>query len=286
MSSRGERNKRRLDGPVYSPESLGEALQILRKNPTLQIWSGGTWLVHEESNNTTQELLALHRVRELQRVVRNDIQVEVGAGVPLERLLAVSRRFLPQLIIDGIHQIGPPPIRNAATMGGAVCIPGIILPITACLQMLDTRVELRRQGNGRWISLNQLRETSGAVRIAPGEIVTRFRIPLHTWTHWHLHSFGRPYPRDEESLSIIGAATLDKSGISEFRFVIVIDGTIQIRLREAEIDLVGRSVPFTERERRNVIAVLENNPYFGTELSDIGRWRAANSLREFLHKLG
>lgn len=286
MSNRGDRGRRRVDGPVYAPESLGETLQILRKHPSLQIWSGGTWWVHGDNSDETEEILALHRVRELQRVVRSDIQVEVGATVPVERLFTVGRRFLPKVVIEGLHQIGPPPVRNLATLGGAVCIPGTILPITACLQMLDTRVELRRQGNSRWLTLNQFRETSGAVRIAPGEIVTRLRIPLQTWTHWDLHNYGNAFPGGEESLTIIGAATLDKSGISEFRFVLVIDGAVQIRLREAEMDLVGRSVPLTERERRGIISVLESNPYFGSELTDLGRWRAANGLRDFLHKLG
>lgn len=288
MSNRGDRNRsHRVDGPVFSPETLGEALQILRKHPTLAVWSGGTWWMDAiRDHHYGEEILALHGVRELRRVVRSDIQVEVGATVPIERLYTVGRRFLPQLVTEALHQIGPPPIRNLATLGGAICIPGTILPITACLQMLDTRVELRRQGNSRWVTINQFRDQTGAVRIGNGEIVTRLRIPLHFWTHWTLHSFGTPYPAGSRSLTIIGAASLDKTGINEFRFVLVIDGTVQVRLREAEMDLIGRSVPLTEREQRSVINVLQSNPNFGTELDDLGRWRASNGLREFLNTLG
>jgi CO/xanthine dehydrogenase FAD-binding subunit len=286
MSSRGERWRNRTDGPVYAPETLGEALQILRKHPSMQIWSGGTWWVRHAELDNTEEILSLHRIRDLRRVVRSDIQVEVGAAVPIERLFLAGRRFLPQLITEGLHQIGPPPLRNVATIGGAICIPGTILPITACLQILDTRVELRRQGNSRWAALNQFRDASGAVRIQQGEIMTRLRIPLYTWTHRMLRSYGAPYPPGEESLTVIGLASLDKTGISEFRFVLVIDGSVQIRIREAEMDLVGRSVPLTEREQRSILNALEGNPYFGSELNDLGRWRAAQGLREFMRKLG
>jgi CO/xanthine dehydrogenase FAD-binding subunit len=260
-------------------------LQILRKHPSLQIWSGGTWWSQPANRDETGEILSLHRVRELRRVVRSDIQVEVGSTVPMERLYTVGRRFLPQLVVETLHQIGPPPLRNLASIGGAICIPGTILPITACLQMLDARVELRRQGNSRWVTLNQFRDPSGGVRIAPGEILTRVRIPLHPWTHWSLHNYGTPFPVGSESLAVIGAASIDKSEISEFRFVLVMNGTSQIRLREAEMDLVGRSIPLTERESRSIVSVLENHPFFGSSLNDIGRWRASNGLREFLQKL-
>ncbi|MFP4153731.1 MAG: FAD binding domain-containing protein [Alkalispirochaeta sp.] len=284
MSSRGERSRTGLDGPVFVPETLGEALQILRKRPSLQIWGGGTWW--SRNRDDTADILALHHVKELRRVVRSDIQVEVGSTVPIERLYTVGRRFLPKLVIEALHQIGPPPVRNLATLGGAVSIPGLILPVTACLQMIDTRLELRRQGNARWVTLNQFRDPGGGVRINRGEIVTRLRIPLQPWTHWTFQNFGVPFPAGQESLSIIGAAAIDKAGINEFRFVLVIDGAVQVRIREAEMDLVGRSVPLTERERRSVLNVLESNPYFGSELTDLGRWRAANGLREFLRKLG
>ncbi len=286
MSSRGERGRNHLDGPVYAPETLGEALQILRKHPFMQVWSGGTWWSGKDDRDDTENILSLHRIRDLRRVVRSDLQVEVGAAVPIERLYLAGRRFLPQLITEGLRQIGPPPIRNAATIGGSLCIPGTILPVTACLQILDARVELRRQGNSRWATLNQFRDASGTVRIQQGEIMTRLRIPLYTWTHWMLRSYGAPYPPGEESLAVIGLASLDKTGISEFRFVLVIDGSVQIRIREAEMDLVGRSVPLTEREQRSILNALESNPYFGSELNDLGRWRAAQGLREFMHKLG
>lgn len=284
MSSRGERAKNRADGPVFVPESIGEALQILRRHPTLDIWAGGTWWSHREAE--PDQILSLHAIREMRKVVRSDIQVEVGATVPVERLYLAGRRFLPRLVTEGLHQISPPPIRNVATIGGAVCIPGSVLPLTACLQILDTRVELRRQGNSRWVTLNQFRDQSGATKIQQGEILTRLRIPLASWTHRMLRTYGTPFPTGEESLTVIGLAALDKTGISEFRFVLVIDGTVQIRIREAEMDLVGRSVPLTEREQRSILNALENNPYFGSELNDLGRWRAAHGLREFLQKLG
>jgi CO/xanthine dehydrogenase FAD-binding subunit len=188
--------------------------------------------------------------------------------------------------MDAIRRVGPPPVRNLATVGGAVCVPGTILPVAAALQIIDTSVELRRHGNSRWVALSQLRDAGGAVRIGEDELATRLRIPLRNWTHWMVHSYGAVFPPPQPSLSLVGAASLDKTGISEFRFALIINGELQIRLREAETDLVGRAVPLTERDRRTVLATLEDNPFFGSELDDLGRWRASNGLRRFLLRLG
>ncbi len=286
MSNRGDRLKRRIDSEVVAPTSLGEALQVLRHNTTMDVWAGGTWWMSGAQPRAEEDrsILSLHEVRELRRVVRSVNQVEIGSAVPIARLQSVGVRFLPAPVVDAISQIGPPPIRNLATLGGAVSIPGTLLPVTSTLQLLDTRVELRRQGNSRWIPLAQLRDASGLPRFEQGEIIARLRIPAHHWTHWMIHTWGNPFPAERGSLTMVAAATLEKTGISEFRFALLVDSRVQIRLRDAETDLVGRSVPLTERDRRAIISALEHNPLFGSELDDLGRWRAANGLRLFLHR--
>ena len=291
MSNRGDRGKPVAGhgpGPdeLIVPGSLGEALQLLRHHSDIGIWGGGTWWLQQSPEvRTGRRILALHAVRELRRVVRTGHHVEIGATVPAGRLLGAGRRFLPAVALDAIRRVGPPPVRNVATLGGAVAIPETILPVTAALQLIDTSVELRRQGNSRWVSMGQFRDPSGTLRIAPGEVVTRLRIPLRTWTHWMIHTYGAPYPAGRPSLTLVGAASMDKTGIDEFRFALLVDGRRQIRLREAETDLVGRAVPLTERDWRTIIASLEDNPIFGSDLDDLGRWRASNGLRNFLLRL-
>jgi CO/xanthine dehydrogenase FAD-binding subunit len=292
MSSRLDRARRAADDDsvsadgVFVPASLGEILQYLRHSPEMQLWAGGTWWLQQPIDvRRRHPIIALHGVRELRRVVRTGHHVEIGSTVPAGRLLAAGKRFLPAIAVDAVRRVGPPAIRNIATLGGAVAIAGTTLPVTAALQLIDTSIELRRQGNSRWLSLGQFRDPSGSIRIAPGEMITRLRIPLRTWTHWMIRTWGTPFPAGRTSLTLVGAASMTKSGIDEFRFALVIDGRLLIRLREAETDLVGRAVPLTERDRRTVLATLQENPFFGSDLDDLGRWRAVNGLRDFLLQL-
>ncbi|HKK47547.1 MAG TPA: FAD binding domain-containing protein [Alkalispirochaeta sp.] len=292
MSSRGKAGSG--PGPIDSvqmpdvvvPQSLGEVLQLLRHTTDRAVWAGGTWWLHQpESARRDRQILAIHSVRELRRVVRTGHHVEIGATVPAGRLLGAGRRFLPALAVEAIHRVGPPPVRNVATLGGALAIPGTTLPVTAVLQLIDTSIELRRQGNSRWMSLGHFRDPTGVLRIDEGEIITRLRIPLRNWTHWMIHTYGQPFPGGGPSLTLLGAASMDKTGIDEFRFALLINGKRQIRLRAAETDLVGKAVPLTERDRRTILGSLEDNLLFGSELDDLGRWRASNGLRGFLQKL-
>lgn len=268
------------------PQSLGEALQLLRHTTDRAVWAGGTWWLQQpESSRRDRQILAIHSVRELRRVVRTGHHVEIGSTVPAGRLLGTGRRFLPAVAVEAIHRVGPPPIRNIATLGGALAIPGTTLPVTAVLQLIDTSIELRRQGNSRWMPLGHFRDPLGELRIDEGEIITRLRIPLRNWTHWMIHTYGQPFPGGGPSLTLLGAASMDKTGIDEFRFALLINGERQIRLRTAETDLVGKAVPLTERDRRAILGTLEDNLLFGSELDDLGRWRASNGLRGFLQKL-
>ncbi|MEX2445461.1 MAG: FAD binding domain-containing protein [Alkalispirochaeta sp.] len=292
MSSRGRPGVGRVSGgapetpEVIVPQSLGEALQLLRHTTDRAVWAGGTWWLQQpEESRRDRQILAIHSVRELRRVVRTGHHVEIGSTVPAGRLLGAGRRFLPAVAVEAIHRVGPPPIRNIATLGGALAIPGTTLPVTAVLQLIDTSIELRRQGNSRWMPLGHFRDPTGVLRIDEGEIITRLRIPLRTWTHWMIHTYGQPFPGGGPSLTLLGAASMDKTGIDEFRFALLINGERQIRLRTAETDLVGKAVPLTERDRRMILGTLEDNLLFGSELDDLGRWRASNGLRGFLQKL-
>lgn len=262
---------------VQVPTSLSDLLQILRRDPELPIWAGGTWWM--DRGERCSRLVAIHGVSELKRVVRSDVQVDVGAAVPIARLKDVGEAFLPPVLIQAMDQLGPPPVRNLATLGGALCIPDGMLPIALVLQLLDARAEIRRHGRSRWSSVNKIEP-------APGEVLTRIRIPLRTRTDWMLHTFGFPYPAGSSSLTSVATAIVEKSNLEDLQSGFLINGRQIMRVRQAEVEVIGRSLPMTERDLRTILGALENHPLFGTDLDDLGRWRALSTLRQFLRRLG
>ena len=262
---------------VQEPTSLSDLLQILRRDPEVPLWAGGTWWM--DRNEHTPRLIALHSVSELKRVVRSDVRVDVGAAVPIARLREVGVSFLPAPLLYTMERLGPPPVRNLATLGGALSIPEGTLPIAVVLQLLDTRAEIRRQGHSRWVPINM-------IELIPGEVLTRIRIPLRTRTHWMVHNFGFPYPIGPSSLTVAATAIVEKNSLEELHYAFLIDGQHLSRLREAEAELLGRPLPLSERDLRTMLGALENHPRFGNDLDDLGRWRALSTLRQFLRTLG
>lgn len=264
------------DAAVLEPASLNELLQILRREPEIPIWGGGTWWMDRGSRHS--RLVALHGVPELKRVVRSETRVDVGAAVPVARLREAGGRFLPESLLTAMDSLGPPPVRNLATLGGALSIPDGILPIAVILRLLDARGEFRRQGHTRWAPLSKMEP-------APGEVLTRIRIPLKTRTHWMIHQFGFAYPIGPVSLTVAASATVEKNALEELHTAILVNGTAMIRLREAESEVVGRPVPLTERDLRTVLGSLEREAAYENDLDNLGRWRASSTMRQFLRTL-
>lgn len=280
--------------PLYGEDlfvaaSLSDALQALRREPDLEVRAGGTYFLDRERLRLPTDrhapILAIHTVRELRRIIKREIDLEIGAAVPCARLRELGGRVLPEIVLDALDDIGPPPVRNLATIGGALCLPTQQLPIGAVLDIIDARVEIRRHGNSRTIPVAQLRDEDGVLRLGAGEIVTRIRVPRRRWNRYDLNVFGRPYPDGDPSLTVAMIAQTDKAVLNELRCIFMSDGHTVIRPVEAETDLMGRSLPLTERDRRGIISSVERDPRFGEDLDDLGRWRASNSLRLFLQSL-
>ncbi|TVR68036.1 MAG: hypothetical protein EA427_11640 [Spirochaetaceae bacterium] len=276
MSTRAGRTYSLSTPDVLEPATLSDLLQILKREPEIPIWSGGTWWMDRGMRRT--RLVALHGVAELKRVVRSDIRVDVGAAVSVGRLREAGGRFLPPPLVAALDQLGPPPVRNLATLGGALSIREGSLPVAVVLQLLDSRAEIRRQGHTRWASINK-------IDLVPGEVLTRIRIPLRLRTHWMLHHFGTAFPISPPSLTVAASATVEKSSLEELHAAILINGVHFIRLREAESEVVGRSLPLTERDLRTILGALEEERAFRNDLDDLGRWRATGTLRQFLRTL-
>lgn len=116
--------------------------------------------------------------------------------------------------------------------------------------------------------------------------MSRIRIPLVEWSHWMLETFGAPWPVGEPSLTIAAVAHVEKGSLQDLRLGILIDGHHVMRIREAEMDLASRPLPLTERDQRTILAPLEQHRLYGTELNDLGRWRASGAVRQFLRRLG
>jgi len=103
----------------------------------------------------------------------------IGAATTMTDLARAPelRRIAPGLDRD-LDLVCSAPIRNRATVGGNVVNASPIGDLTICLLALGATVRLARGGAHRELALADLFRGYKDLDLAPGEIVTRFEVPL------------------------------------------------------------------------------------------------------------
>jgi xanthine dehydrogenase YagS FAD-binding subunit len=109
---------------IYRPASVDEAIQMLSKHGAeAGVYAGGTDLLIRLKNRLVQAPTYLVDIKKIQnlRYIREDAQgnVAIGATTKLSEMAEsdLLRRRYPMLV-DAIHYISSPELRNASTIGG------------------------------------------------------------------------------------------------------------------------------------------------------------------------
>lgn len=277
---------------VYYPDNLGEFLQLRRRKPDALVYAGGTFILKGgESRHVPlpQEVISLQWVEELKRVSRTDRYVEIGAGVSLARIVEVGRNVLPRSFVQAFSTMAPLGVISLATIGGNLCVPDHVLTAYPLVLAADSRIELRRHGNARWIPAGRLRDENGDLALESGEIVSRLRLPLESWNVQVFASFGRPYVPESDPVVFAGLAKTDTGVVDDFRMVFSAHDRILFRDRELEAELVGRRAPLPAREAQTFVRRIEGllapgGSALAARLSSLQRRRVLGSVRRMISR--
>ncbi|NJM06446.1 hypothetical protein HC891_10000, partial [Candidatus Gracilibacteria bacterium] len=85
----------------------------------------GTWILRDQASRGLElpkVIIALHSIDELSRITRTESRFDIGATVPLKKIVKTGRKILPGILIRTLDQIAPPSVFNLATLGGNVCV--------------------------------------------------------------------------------------------------------------------------------------------------------------------
>lgn len=267
---------------VYFPETLGELLQIYRREPDSLVYGGGTFILSQRVGRFVDlppSVISLQEVEELRRVSRSERYVELGAMVPIRQIIRLGDNNVPRALHEALRHIGPPAVTGLATLGGNLSVPGRIMTAVPVLTLLDSRVELRRQGGSRWLPVGRLHRADGSLDMQPFEILTRVRVPLYPWTSQVFRRFGNELAPDSSPLTFCGLARANNRILEELRLIGSAGQPPMLRNKSMEAELVGRRLPLTERDVRGAV---ESAGPSDEELSPIQRDRFRRLLQRFL----
>lgn len=219
---------------VYYANSLNDVLFHLKTIPQLRIYGGCT-----ASEELAPSSLILGKISDFMQIEKHEHFMDIGSAVTLNQILNLGRKRIPFFLYDAMSTVAYPFVRNAATIGGNVCAPGIKHTLFAPLLAMDAQLEMINPSTTGFMPIGKFS------RVPEKSVVSRIRIPTE---EWDIAVFRRTGPENmltEESCSYTFLANSEKGVLSDLR--ISFCGLVSIRSRELENNLIGTKLPISDK---------------------------------------
>ena len=270
------------------PKTLTEALNMRAAYPSSIIYAGGTFLLKKYRNGGWPDvpyIIYIGKLKELNYITRTERYIEFGALAPINRILQIGKNLLPEAFFRALSGIGTKPVRNMATIGGNICVPSRRMSLFPVLLLMDAKLELRKSGKSRWISVQKFIDTKGAPGIDEEEILTRIRLPFGSWTNQVFLALGKGRLPPKEELLFCGLCNVEKRSITDFRFAFGKNGPSVFRNMEIESAFSGASIPLHQKTLSIIDSALENNDTYKSRFTLFQQLRIKKILYWFMQTL-
>ena len=227
----------------YEPTTLAEASRLFAAEHA-QLLAGGTDLVigMKALTETPESVISLQKIPGLTGITTEaDNSISIGAMTKV-REVEVSANIQQRhtALAEGASEIGSIQIRNLATIGGNIAHASPAADTVAGLLVADAQVDIASADGERSVPIDELFTDPGQTVLAPGEIITRFRLPSPaSGSHYIKHKI-----REVMDLAFIGVAAaidMDNGTITDARIGLAAVAPTPIRATEAEELLKGNT---------------------------------------------
>lgn len=257
-----------------APSSLGEALAILKDyQGKARLLAGGTDLIPKMKKRAivADLLIDLNRIPGLSGIELRKDGLHIGGLARLAEIEAspLVREKAPALV-QAIHIMACPPIRNRGTISGNLCTASPAADTAPPLLVLNASVRLQGSGGERIVPLTAFFLAPAETVKRPDEMLTEVIIPFQEGTSAFL-KLGR---RKAFTLSIASAAAFAKirgGRVEEVRVALGAVAPTPIRGWKVEEALKGR-----EANEENIAQAAE---WIKNEVRPISDVRASAEYR-------
>ncbi len=228
----------------FEPATLAEASRLFAQEHA-QLLAGGTDLVigMKALTEAPQSVISLQKIPGLAGITtESDNSISVGAMTSVRAVeLSADIQQHHTALAEGAGEIGSIQIRNLATIGGNIAHASPAADTVAGLLVADAQVDIAGADGERTVPIDKLFTGPGQTVLAPGEIITRFRLPSPaSGSHYIKHKI-----REVMDLAFIGVAAsvnLDNGVITDARIGLAAVAPTPIRATEAEDLLKGNEL--------------------------------------------
>lgn len=234
---------------VYQANTIAE-VQTMMKNVTgISLAAGCTEIARRQTGRTLhlpENVLALARIPELCTVNKTERYIEFGPCVTMASILQLGKKNVPDVLYDAVMGIANPAVRSMATIGGNISAKGQRLSAFAPLLALDARLEIRTPTEATWIPMLRYFSNTGKEQQRDPEFIGKIRIPTESWDISVHRRLGTPGIVSDRTASFVFLVNSQKNLLTDIR--IAYAGKFFFRKREFENLMIGRSLPFSEKD--------------------------------------
>ncbi len=265
---------------IEKPETIGEALEMLSRNPNLKIIAGGTDVLIHMRNGTLPEaeLLSLRGIPGLDEIkVLEDGTISIGA---MATFAEISRNDIINkhlaVLVEAAVSVGGPQIRNMATIGGNICNGAVSADSATTLLAYDAALELKRPEGNRIVQMRDFYAGPGKVNLLPAEILTNILISEENYREAS-GCYIKYSSRKAMDIAMLGVSVVcrtEGSRFSDVRIALGVAAPTPIRCSEAETYAIGREI--TQETLKEI------GRYTVKSSKARDSWRASKAYREHL----
>jgi CO/xanthine dehydrogenase FAD-binding subunit len=247
-----------------APGTLEEALTLLAADSANTVIAGGTDLIPVVRAGAVQPgmLVDLRRLP-LAHITAEGDRIRLGALVTFSDLLhspPMASEY--PALVAAAAEVGGPPIRNRATLGGNLVNASPAADSAPPLLAYDASVVLVGSNGQRVVPLTAFFEGPGRTVCRAGEIVTEVWMPRPVDTT--VSSFAKLGPRLAMAVSIVSVAVrvtgTDVGSIRECRIALGSVAPTPIRAEDAERLVVSRGITADSVTQASVAAAAASSP--------------------------
>jgi carbon-monoxide dehydrogenase medium subunit len=229
-----------------SPSTLDEALGVLaERGDDAKVMAGGQSLIPLLKLRFSQPALIVDigRIPGLAEIRREDGHVRIGAlarHVDIERSTELAK-LLP-LMVEAVHWIADPLVRNRGTLVGSVCHADPSGDWGSIMLALNAELVVRSAKGERTIPVDGFFEGPFTTTLRPDEIAVAMRIPLPTGSAGGSYHKLERKVGDFATVAVSVQLELDGRKVKKAGIGLTSVGATNIKAKKAEQALAGHEL--------------------------------------------
>jgi carbon-monoxide dehydrogenase medium subunit len=229
-----------------SPSTLDEALGVLaQRGDDAKVMAGGQSLIPllKLRFSQPQLILDIGRLPRMAEIKREDGHIRIGAlvrHVDVERSKELTK-LLP-LMVEAVHWIADPLVRNRGTLVGSVCHADPSGDWGSIMLALNAELVAQSKSGERVIPIDGFFQGPFTTTLRPDEVATAIRIPLPTGPSGGSYHKLERRVGDFATVAVSVQIELDGRKVKQAGIGLTSVGATNLKAKKAEAALVGHEL--------------------------------------------